>query len=377
MLQNISRADGFFSADLFALPACENTHKNKYNVYKTISKNEVFRFTLSPEKAKIKHSAKDYYLTWTSKGSLYILYPQIGNRIYLFNEKGEFLWELKESRYVQLFNDENWIMAVSGDHSRAGFLSYSFEEQIAHEGFLLNSYDLGIKGQYCLGFLGGSVYLGNLNKKTYDHFQLSRPLKKLRCNFTERILLTYSTDLKKNSDSINIYQWDEKSVQKKLSEINRISIKEIREFFVDKYSIELKEVNQNNVYPFPIPIHWNDHYGAALVSTDINEHNYRILLLFNEDGIIDVFSMNAFLKKGLDFSTWSIIPFKDSFVLYSDKVSLFINQYGIYSQIINNTNRLSTLDWKAKKDILTGYYSHSSADLNCDSHYRWQIKFDE
>lgn len=360
----------------FVLPHHLSSYLNQYFVYKSQSKNEYQRFELSPQKAGINDIKKDYYLTWTSSGSFFVLFPQIGNEIYLFNEKGEFLWKLKESRYLQLFNDENWIMAVSGDHSRVGFLNYSFQEQIAHEGFLLHSYELGSKGQYCLGFLGGSLYIGDLNRKIYNYIETKKVLKKVSCDFKSKILLTYSFDKEEKHDILEIYKWDKEMNEKEITEVISFSIFDIKERISKKYDIPLKEEFKKldrNTYPYSIPMKWNKDYGIALIDLDINQKSYRALLIFDHNKIRDVISMNAFTKENMDYSSWVIQNFEDKFILYSDEVSLFINKHGIFSFL----KEKKVYAWQSKKSIASGFFQISDDKKLYADYLLYQFKTDE
>ena len=113
-------------------------------------------------KKEIKIPQTKGYISYPENGSFILWYPRLGSKIKFYNNQGEHLWNLNESRYLKIFSDARYIAAFAGDQSHVEFLRPDMSSVIRVEGFLLHSYDVHSKilkknskdttYQACLGF---------------------------------------------------------------------------------------------------------------------------------------------------------------------------------------------------------------------------------
>jgi len=136
---------------------------------------------------QITLGGKEGYITAPDNGAYYIWYPQLGSQIYVFNERGNFLWEKEESHYLQVLPRGRYILAAAGDQSRMVFVNPDFKVQADFQSVLFNRYimddnpDLG-GAQVCLGSLDGEVIVAHLDRKIYFRQKLGYALKSLACD---------------------------------------------------------------------------------------------------------------------------------------------------------------------------------------------------
>ncbi len=336
---------------LEVFPLEEDGHTRKYRVMPPVAGSA--GFLISSDSAEKPNSAKDYYLTWTDKGSLFILFPQIGNEVYLFNEKGEYLWKTRETRYLQLFPDENWMMAVSGDHSRVGFLNYSFQEKISHEGFIMHSYNLGERGKYCLGFLDGSLYIGNLDAGTKGYFPQEKPTKKTSCNFNRKMVMTHGNY--RNKESINIFRFLEKDNKINLTHLYSVSLAEIYEIVQDAYPSRMP-LKSSFYHPDPIALSWHDsNFGIAVIHFRVEGKIVPVLALLDDAGVYATLPLQDFLKTVSFSDSWGIRKTQTGFIVFNNTIAFLVDNKGVYSIFRMGGN----LQWTSTGNSHTGTFIRS------------------
>ncbi|MBS0618507.1 MAG: hypothetical protein JSR44_09975 [Spirochaetes bacterium] len=136
---------------------------------------------------QITLGGKEGYITAPDNGAYYIWYPQLGSQIYVFNERGNFLWEKEESHYLHVLPRGRYILAAAGDQSRMVFVNPDFKVQADFQGVLFNRYIMDdnpdLSGaQICLGSLDGEVIVAHLDRKIYFRQKLGYALKSLACD---------------------------------------------------------------------------------------------------------------------------------------------------------------------------------------------------
>lgn len=133
-------------------------------------------------------NGKEGYITAPESGAFYIWYPQIGQQVFVFNERGQFLWEKEESHYLHALPRGRYIMAAAGDHSRLVFMNPDFKTQADFQGVLFTRFitddDPDLKtAQVCLGSLDGEVIIAHLDSKVFFRAKIGYALKALQCDF--------------------------------------------------------------------------------------------------------------------------------------------------------------------------------------------------
>ncbi len=128
------------------------------------------------------------FLTAPAEGAFYIWYPRLGRYVYVFDQRGRFLWRKQESRYLESFASGKFILAMAGDHSRALFFKPSLEKVNDVEGHLAITYRLRNddkeKARYhaCMGFLDGDIVFLNNETQKNKRISTNKTLKSLDCN---------------------------------------------------------------------------------------------------------------------------------------------------------------------------------------------------
>lgn len=133
-------------------------------------------------------NGKEGYITAPESGAFYVWYPQIGQYAYIFNERGQFLWEKEESHYLQALPRGRYIMAAAGDHSRMIFMNPDFKAQADFQGVLFTRFVIDDNpdlksAQVCLGSLDGEVIVAHLDRKVFSRSKIGYALKSLQCDF--------------------------------------------------------------------------------------------------------------------------------------------------------------------------------------------------
>lgn len=140
------------------------------------------------DQSQVSFAGKEGYITGPENGAYFIWYPQLGSQVYVFNERGNLLWEKEESRYLQVLRQGRFILAAAGDHSRLVFLNPDFKIQADFQGMLFTQVSADDRpelrfAQACLGSLDGEVIVVHLDRKLYTRQKLGYALKALACNF--------------------------------------------------------------------------------------------------------------------------------------------------------------------------------------------------
>ncbi|MBV6492419.1 MAG: hypothetical protein LDLANPLL_00412 [Turneriella sp.] len=141
-----------------------------------------------PDETIIPLDGKEGFITGPENGAYFIWYPQLGSQVYVFNEKGAFLWEKEESHYLHALPYGRYILASAGDGSRMLFVNPDFKIHADFQGVLFNHYILDDNpelksAQVCLSTLDGDLIVAHLDKKIYFRKHLGYALKSLQCDF--------------------------------------------------------------------------------------------------------------------------------------------------------------------------------------------------
>lgn len=140
------------------------------------------------DQSTVVFSGKEGYITGPENGAYFIWYPQLGSQVYVFNEKGNFLWEKDESHYLHVLPRGRFILAAAGDHSRMTFMNPDFKVQADFQGVLFTRFIADDRpelttGQVCLSSLDGEVIVAHLDRRLYTRQKLGYALKSIACNF--------------------------------------------------------------------------------------------------------------------------------------------------------------------------------------------------
>ncbi len=170
------------------------TSPGQYKAYVLSESGEIARTMQLPgstltkaDDTKISLEGKEGYITGAENGAFYIWYPQIGSQVYMFNERGTFLWEKDESHYLHVLPRGRFIMAAAGDHSRLTFMNPDFKIQADFQGVLFTRFALDdnpdLNAQACLGSLDGDTIVAHFDRRLYMRTNLGYALKSLTCDF--------------------------------------------------------------------------------------------------------------------------------------------------------------------------------------------------
>ncbi|HRP68305.1 MAG TPA: hypothetical protein PLY93_02115, partial [Turneriella sp.] len=183
-----------------ALTFYRRTEKGQYRTYGVSEAGKLVRTLdlpgheiIRPDGTSIRMQDKEGYITGPENGAYYIWYPQLGSQVYVFNEKGAFLWEKEESHYLHTLPRGRYILAAAGDQSRMLFMNPDFKIHADFQGVLFNRFILDDNpdlksAQICLGTLDGDVIVAHLDKKLYFRKKLGYALKSLQCDFSTSTL---------------------------------------------------------------------------------------------------------------------------------------------------------------------------------------------
>lgn len=167
----------------------------QYEVYGTAAAGQIVRSLRLPGETVTKAdgstaalSGKQGYLTAPDNGAFFIWYPQIGQQVYVFNERGSFLWEKEESHYLHALPRGRYILAAAGDHSRMIFMNPDFKTQADFQGTLFTRFNADdnpelTAAQVCLGSLDGELIIAHLDRKVFFRQKIGYALKSLVCDF--------------------------------------------------------------------------------------------------------------------------------------------------------------------------------------------------
>ncbi|MCS6983708.1 MAG: hypothetical protein NZM25_01100 [Leptospiraceae bacterium] len=145
-----------------------------------------------PDGKKERRSSHRGYLTHPHDGQYFLWYPAIGNRILVFDRDGKLLWEKRESRYLLASPQGNYILAVSGDHSRFEVLTPAWESVVEAEGLLFTHFQFSLdkkESWLCASSLGTGIVLADLVHKKIITIPQKALIKSLYCNFKENYIL--------------------------------------------------------------------------------------------------------------------------------------------------------------------------------------------
>ncbi len=141
----------------------------------------------TPSGETFKRARKPGFLTHPDDGSYFIWFPQLGTEVYFFDSNGTFLWEKKESRYLQASPEGRYILAAAGDHSRLMVLNPSLQPLADFEGLIFTHFRLSDNEeknwQFCASFIDGEIVAAALEKKEQYRLSLPWPVKSLECDF--------------------------------------------------------------------------------------------------------------------------------------------------------------------------------------------------
>lgn len=152
---------------------------------------------ISPEPVKITppENSESGFLAYPDNGSFFIWYPQLGSKIAFFNEKGDFLMEREETRYLEVSPDGRYLLAAAGDHSRAEFTNPNLdpiadvEGLIFHQWSFARNHSSGIDA--CIFFLSGEMAAFDLQQKKRILYQFPGMIKSGTCEYDNEFALIH------------------------------------------------------------------------------------------------------------------------------------------------------------------------------------------
>ncbi len=140
------------------------------------------------------HPAKqNFYVTYPLDASYFIKYPYLGYMVEIFDQGGQLLWDLKESRYLHSSLDGRFVAAIAGDQSKIEIMNPSFSHITKIEGFMLIHHQLTQNTRNntfdaCFGFLNGDVIFSQFNtagKSKHYMIRTRKVLKSLICDLEQ------------------------------------------------------------------------------------------------------------------------------------------------------------------------------------------------
>ena len=313
------------------------TSNNKYTIFKTNPNQGIVERFLIPD-----NSVKEQgYVTHPEDGSFFIWYPVLGNKTYIYDTKGNFLWNTTESRYLQIDKTAKWILAMSGDQSGVEFLKPNFKSLIHSEGILVFKYQfknesVATKYDACTGFLNGDIVFFHLNTEPafFKRISLKQPTKSLSCNFTNNSFIAQVRQEIKDDDNKTLFQ-------DALVYINIDTLTYNDRNIANDPKIEFT-IPLPMVYPYTLPLIWNSSKNiGAFVS--IQPNNQTTISIFNKKKIITTLPWNVSSETFDSIDNFRIEMLHDYFIISSSNGIMILDEKNILLSIpLDNIEQISS-----------------------------------
>ncbi len=269
----------------------------------------------------IQNKQASAFLTYPIKGSFFVEYPRLGRVIKIYDTRGDFLWKINESRYLKVFDSGDWILGLSGDHSKLHFFKPDMSKYMELEGYLLTQYHINEalsreadSYNACLSFLAGDVVFIRLNSKTIERHTFPSAVKNIFCDFNSGNFLVQVYDVKLNKHFL---------ILKNLHHIKKDIF--ITELPHDTFYTTPMAFNANNL----LYIYWNSKIRSF----------YFNLLNFHDGSYIN-FPLSADLKLE-DIDLFRIKQYQDSFLVYNKQSTWFFDTKGlIYTKNFHHIKKI-------------------------------------
>jgi len=309
----------------------ENIDKNKNKTFTNIfhyknKEENLFNVVNLSENGQLQQSfqikeKKKGYITYPDNGAFYIYYSSLGTQIKFYDNKGVFLLEKKESRYIKSFSQGEWLMAVSGDHSRIEFVKPNLDHLFSIEGNILFKYQLSDKNtryNACISSISGDVFFINIKKKKEKYLSTKLLMKSMSCDLKNGDFITQVKDKYSTKDSIVFYNIEKDN--------NDVSIEDFTE----------KKMLLKNSYNYTLPISMHPS-GFSLVPY-LTKNHLEVLLVDNQN-IENKFtiSLKKYVDGKYDLDDFRSFIFLDKIILWNESHLFVFNHYGLnyYKKLSN------------------------------------------
>ena len=290
----------------------------------TISKinhrgNSVREFTINQADVKDSkgRSSKpiEGVLTHPTDGAFFIVYPTLGRKIFMFDEAGNFIWQMPESRYLEAFAHGNYLMGVSGDHSRANFYNTNLKSQIDVEGHIMLAYQLANKkarpNEYdvCLAFLGGDIAFINIGSKKVSRINSKFNIKSISCDLNTGDFIVQALMKGKEKNKMT----------------DAILAANISEGLKKNVEFEMK-AKLSAVQPVTLPL--------VYVNTDFSAYYDRInskdsINLITDEGIQSI-DVSSFVKVKKPLDSIQALRFQNKAIFWNEHSVMIVDKNGLF-----------------------------------------------
>ncbi|MDH4200876.1 MAG: hypothetical protein OEV66_10930 [Spirochaetia bacterium] len=197
---------------IFHLPVSGDfTSSHQYDITKLDNNgNSILSFRMpsaqnvSGDRSTTYLLGKDGFVTYPENGSFFLWYPKLGNHTFFYDQEGQFLWAHRTSHYMKAFPSGNYILSMTGDHSRVFYMMPDLSVIGSTEGTLLINYeffslpDSNKSMQVCLGFLDGDVVFYNPASKGEIRINTGSVTKAVACDFKSMYIAVQMENPDKN-----------------------------------------------------------------------------------------------------------------------------------------------------------------------------------
>ena len=317
--------------------------------FPSLNKKKVFFLDLFGLISTFDIPSQGGYLTYPQDASFFLWYPVLGNKVRMFDSLGKFLWEVQESRYLQVLEgDPAQILAFSGDESRVEFLKPDFSPVLDIEGFILVSHHVNkfhskeLPYDACFGFLNGDIVLVNTLEKKKNRLSLGYPLKSIRCNFEEKYFLA---QIQKNiiSEDTSDAKKEKKRDKDVLLKVFFNSIPFGEREFSDQFKVS-SEFVLPQTYPISLPIHWLGEDIMVIVPGE--DLKIEIVIISNDEGEIkmELEWPHKFVNR-MELENFRIEDLNDLLVISSNTTLVILSQDNMnFRHDFNNITRIAYTD---------------------------------
>lgn len=284
------------------------------------------------------------YVTYPDSFSYFIWYPKIGNNILFFDQNLNLLWSKRESRYIKVFPDGNYLLVISGDQSKFEILDIEMSSFFSYSGLLLTHYQLfssqsklSQKWNACFAFLNGDILLIDTHSQVSYLYHHNNVIKSTFCDPQHEIILLHTQDLQKKQDFIELYSINQNSFKKqKNSAFTNTKIKPLL--------LKLKQkILMPKIIPSKIPLLTTTeniiYVTQAKKSLNIHFVNY----VNNNKYYIDIFTEDLFILEDFRFqTTLDTIILSNSYdlIILDSKGLLFHNNFDHILNITTDTYQI-------------------------------------
>jgi hypothetical protein len=298
---------------IFHLPVSGDYYSShQFDIVKLDKKgNSLFSFTAPSKKDiyKTKETTslenKDGFFTYPPNGSFFLWYPKLGNYTFFYDQSGEFLWSHKSSHYLKAFPSGEFLLAMTGDHSRAFFLLPDLTPVGSTEGALLINYQFSINPKddksmkICLGYLDGDIVFYNPKQNNQIRINTGGVTKSIACDFDN---LGFAVHMEGENNSPDIIKTAKIDSTQKIPKITW------------KGSIKL-----TTNYNFTIPVGIQNNFIVVLLPTGSN----LSLFTYNLKG--DLLTASELSPMDTPIEDWRLINLQGSIAAWNSKSIYIMN----------------------------------------------------